>query len=133
MENRPAVDFLLEKRVMRMWVRSVFLLSNFDKKKKALSYINYRYRGKSPEIFTQLAQTPRAIVSYKMSDSAWQTHTGEDGQIYYYNNVTQESTWEKPESLMTPLEVRASDSMHNHTLPLLTLSRKRQKHTLERV
>lgn len=36
--------------------------------------------------------------------SVWQAHTGEDGRTYYYNSVTQESKWEKPDELLTPIE-----------------------------
>ncbi|KAI8622055.1 hypothetical protein BC830DRAFT_1163258 [Chytriomyces sp. MP71] len=34
----------------------------------------------------------------------WISHTKPDGKVYYYNKVTQQSTWEKPDELKTPLE-----------------------------
>lgn len=34
----------------------------------------------------------------------WQTHTGDDGRTYYYNPSTNESKWEKPDQLLSPLE-----------------------------
>lgn len=36
--------------------------------------------------------------------NAWQVHTGPDGKIYYYNVVTQQSTWEKPVELQNPYD-----------------------------
>lgn len=36
--------------------------------------------------------------------SAWGEHKAPDGRTYYYNIVTKESSWEKPEELKTPQE-----------------------------
>ncbi|BFY99058.1 hypothetical protein BsWGS_02097 [Bradybaena similaris] len=36
--------------------------------------------------------------------SAWGEHKAPDGRIYYYNSITKESSWEKPEELKTPQE-----------------------------
>ncbi|KAJ3064682.1 hypothetical protein HDU98_011915 [Podochytrium sp. JEL0797] len=38
------------------------------------------------------------------SDSDWMAHTKPDGKVYYYNKVTQQSQWDKPDELKTPLE-----------------------------
>ncbi|KAJ3357231.1 hypothetical protein HDU83_008044 [Entophlyctis luteolus] len=37
-------------------------------------------------------------------ESDWIAHTKPDGKVYYYNKVTQQSTWDKPDDLKTPLE-----------------------------
>ncbi|CAL1528741.1 unnamed protein product [Lymnaea stagnalis] len=36
--------------------------------------------------------------------TAWGEHKAPDGRTYYYNSVTKESSWEKPEDLKTPQE-----------------------------
>ncbi|XP_059148733.1 pre-mRNA-processing factor 40 homolog B-like isoform X2 [Physella acuta] len=36
--------------------------------------------------------------------TAWGEHKAPDGRTYYYNSVTKESSWEKPEELKTPQE-----------------------------
>ncbi|CAG5124750.1 unnamed protein product, partial [Candidula unifasciata] len=36
--------------------------------------------------------------------SAWGEHKAPDGRTYYYNSITKESSWEKPEELKTPQE-----------------------------
>lgn len=33
---------------------------------------------------------------------AWQEHTAPDGRKYYYNPITQENTWNKPDALKSP-------------------------------
>ncbi|KAJ3286015.1 hypothetical protein HDU79_006884 [Rhizoclosmatium sp. JEL0117] len=40
----------------------------------------------------------------QQKEPEWIAHTKPDGKVYYYNRVTQQSTWEKPEELKTPLE-----------------------------
>lgn len=35
----------------------------------------------------------------------WTEHKSPDGRIYYYNNVTKQSSWEKPDELKTMAEV----------------------------
>ncbi|XP_013187253.1 pre-mRNA-processing factor 40 homolog A [Amyelois transitella] len=36
--------------------------------------------------------------------SPWSEHKAPDGRIYYYNSVTKQSLWEKPDDLKTPAE-----------------------------
>ncbi|ANB14257.1 Prp40p [Sugiyamaella lignohabitans] len=36
---------------------------------------------------------------------AWEPHQDDQGRVYYYNSVTRQSTWEKPDELLTPLEI----------------------------
>lgn len=35
----------------------------------------------------------------------WTEHRAPDGRTYYYNNITKQSLWEKPDELKTPTEV----------------------------
>ena len=35
----------------------------------------------------------------------WSEHKAPDGRTYYYNSITKQSHWEKPEALKTPAEV----------------------------
>lgn len=35
----------------------------------------------------------------------WSEHKAPDGRTYYYNSITKQSHWEKPEILKTPTEV----------------------------
>lgn len=34
----------------------------------------------------------------------WKEHTTAEGRKYWYNNITRQSTWEKPDDLLTPEE-----------------------------
>jgi pre-mRNA-processing factor 40 len=36
----------------------------------------------------------------------WQEARNADGRVYYYNTITKATQWNKPEELMTPVEVR---------------------------
>lgn len=40
------------------------------------------------------------------SKSIWTEHKSPDGRTYYYNTLTKQSLWEKPDELKTPTEVR---------------------------
>ncbi|XP_027093459.1 pre-mRNA-processing protein 40A isoform X2 [Coffea arabica] len=46
-------------------------------------------------------QQPSAAIS---TPSNWQEFEAANGRRYYYNKVTQQSSWEKPLELMTPIE-----------------------------
>ena len=35
----------------------------------------------------------------------WTEHKAPDGRTYYYNSISKESRWEKPDELKTPAEV----------------------------
>ena len=37
-------------------------------------------------------------------NTEWTEHKAPDGRPYYYNNLTKQSSWEKPEALMSPAE-----------------------------
>lgn len=37
-------------------------------------------------------------------NSEWSEHKAPDGRIYYYNSITKQSSWEKPDELKTPAE-----------------------------
>lgn len=39
------------------------------------------------------------------SHNIWTEHKSPDGRTYYYNTVTKQSLWEKPDELKTPTEV----------------------------
>lgn len=40
----------------------------------------------------------------------WSEHKAPDGRTYYYNNITKQSAWEKPDELKTNAEVRLQSS-----------------------
>uniref|UniRef100_A0A915BGX2 FF domain-containing protein n=2 Tax=Parascaris univalens TaxID=6257 RepID=A0A915BGX2_PARUN len=42
------------------------------------------------------------------SSDIWSEHTASDGRVYYYNKVTKQSSWTKPEELRTPEERKAA-------------------------
>lgn len=38
-------------------------------------------------------------------NAKWSEHKSPDGRIYYYNSITKQSSWEKPDELKTVIEV----------------------------
>lgn len=36
----------------------------------------------------------------------WSEHTASDGRVYYYNKITKQSSWTKPDDLKNPEEVQ---------------------------
>lgn len=40
------------------------------------------------------------------SSCEWTEHKAPDGRTYYYNNITKQSAWEKPDELKTNAEVK---------------------------
>jgi len=41
-----------------------------------------------------------------LQKSVWTEHKSLDGKTYYYNTETKQSTWEKPDELKSPAEVK---------------------------
>lgn len=39
----------------------------------------------------------------------WSEHKAPDGRTYYYNSVTKQSSWQKPDQLKTSAEVRITN------------------------
>ncbi|OZC11562.1 hypothetical protein X798_01420 [Onchocerca flexuosa] len=52
------------------------------------------------------AQSPRtsSIGTTLVTSDIWSEHTASDGRVYYYNKVTKQSSWQKPDELKTPEE-----------------------------
>lgn len=48
------------------------------------------------------AAVPSAIGG---TQGEWSEHKAPDGRTYYYNSVTKQSSWQKPDCLKTPGEV----------------------------
>jgi hypothetical protein len=42
--------------------------------------------------------------------SVWTEHKAGDNRIYYYNSITKQSSWEKPDELKTPAEARFNNA-----------------------
>lgn len=51
------------------------------------------------------AQHTIRLISQNENLKSWTEHTAPDGRKYYYNNITQESRWEKPDEMKTVVEV----------------------------
>ncbi|XP_055918843.1 pre-mRNA-processing factor 40 homolog A [Eupeodes corollae] len=43
-------------------------------------------------------------AAFGATSSEWSEHKAPDGRPYYYNNVTKQSSWDKPDDLKTPVE-----------------------------
>ncbi|VDK18438.1 unnamed protein product [Anisakis simplex] len=52
--------------------------------------------------------TSNVSSSSTTASEIWSEHTASDGRVYYYNKVTKQSSWTKPEELRTPEEVSVS-------------------------
>ena len=46
----------------------------------------------------------------KKSATAWTEHKAPDGRMYYYNNDSKVSSWQKPDELKSSAEVRERES-----------------------
>lgn len=49
---------------------------------------------------------PSQQLSPQTEGDQWTEHKAPDGRVYYYNSVTKQSSWQKPDQLKTPAEVR---------------------------
>lgn len=58
-----------------------------------------------PPAFSNDTSKMPEIPIYPIINSEWTEHKAPDGRVYYYNNVTKQSSWEKPDELKTPTEV----------------------------
>uniref|UniRef100_A0A1B0D1J8 Uncharacterized protein n=1 Tax=Phlebotomus papatasi TaxID=29031 RepID=A0A1B0D1J8_PHLPP len=56
-----------------------------------------------PPGFTTFAQDP-SLAAAGIVPCEWSAHKSPDGRTYYYNSVTKQSSWEKPDELKTPAE-----------------------------
>ncbi|XP_011145173.1 pre-mRNA-processing factor 40 homolog A isoform X1 [Harpegnathos saltator] len=54
------------------------------------------------------AAPPTMSVSMEKKPTDWSEHKAPDGRTYYYNSVTKQSLWEKPDELKTPSELLLS-------------------------
>ncbi|VEN63886.1 unnamed protein product [Callosobruchus maculatus] len=52
--------------------------------------------------------TPGVTPPISGAASEWSEHKAPDGRIYYYNSVTKQSSWQKPDALKTPAELLLS-------------------------
>ena len=43
--------------------------------------------------------------TYGQPPTVWQEHRTPEGRAYFYNSATKETTWTKPEEMMSPAEV----------------------------
>ncbi|GAB6030459.1 hypothetical protein CHUAL_007326 [Chamberlinius hualienensis] len=64
-----------------------------------------------PGPFTSHGASPQVtdtLLTPGMKKSDWSEHKSPDGRLYYYNNVTKQSSWEKPDELKTREELLLS-------------------------
>lgn len=55
--------------------------------------------------FKELSAPAPEISPMANQSSPWSEHKAPDGRTYYYNSITKQSLWEKPDDLKTPAEV----------------------------
>lgn len=61
-----------------------------------------------PPGFGNFGGPPGATASPVATTSGgeWSEHKAPDGRTYYYNQATKQSSWQKPDQLKTPAEVK---------------------------
>lgn len=64
-------------------------------------------------IFQDLNAPAPDVAPMANQSSPWSEHKAPDGRIYYYNSVTKQSLWEKPDELKTAAEVRININNKN--------------------
>ncbi|CAG8532047.1 7655_t:CDS:10, partial [Ambispora leptoticha] len=62
------------------------------------------YAGRPPTQPYGTNQIPPYIPPPQSPASIWTEHTSPDGRTYYYNTITKQSSWDKPDELKTPEE-----------------------------
>ncbi|VDN57211.1 unnamed protein product [Dracunculus medinensis] len=61
-----------------------------------------------PQMAAEIAAANASIHRSPSTGSVWSEHTASDGRIYYYNKITKQSSWLKPDELKTPEEKKAA-------------------------
>ncbi|XP_018328021.1 pre-mRNA-processing factor 40 homolog A [Agrilus planipennis] len=64
-----------------------------------------------PSIIPPFSIPPPGFNSFPppgSGSSEWSEHKAPDGRTYYYNSITKQSSWQKPDSLKTPTELLLS-------------------------
>lgn len=56
----------------------------------------------APNAFPVFSMPP---PGFPQSTCEWSEHKSPDGRTYYYNSITKQSAWEKPDELKTNAEV----------------------------
>lgn len=56
-------------------------------------------------VFQELSAPAPELSPMVNQNSPWTEHKAPDGRTYYYNSITKQSLWEKPDDLKTPAEV----------------------------
>lgn len=78
------------------------------------NFLNYTFLVAPPHI-TAPGMPPPAPAAADIAKSAlsekkcdWTEHKAPDGRTYYYNSITKQSLWEKPDELKSPSELLLS-------------------------
>lgn len=67
-------------------------------------------------LFQELTAPAPDVAPLANQSSPWSEHKAPDGRTYYYNSVSKQSLWEKPDDLKTVAEVRHIEAKHRTTL-----------------